>query len=210
MKRIEEHQEETIKDNESAKEYLNSVLKKEKMYGNLIKQIKSFNIKGKYLELGSGPCVLTSLIAENIPNIHIKAIDISPYMTEIAKGYIKDKHLEHKISVITSDPTDEEMLIKLGKFDLVYSTYSMHHWKETEKIIHNMYNIVNDNGILIIADLKRIWWLYYLPIHNNWFISSIRASYTLGEVKSILKKLNIDQYKIKNIFPLSRLIVIFK
>jgi len=73
-----------------------------------------------------------------------------------------------------------------------------------------MNNIVNDNGILIIADLKRIWWLYYLPIQNNWFISSIRASYTLGEVKSILKKLNIDKYKIKNIFPLSRLIVIFK
>lgn len=210
MKRIEEHQEETIKDYESAKEYLNSVLKKEKMYGNLIKQIKSFNIKGEYLELGSGPCVLTSLIAENIPNIYIKAVDISPYMTEIAKGYIKDKHLEDKISVTTGDPTDAEMLKKLGKFNLVYSTYSMHHWKETEKIIHNMYNIVNDNGILIIADLKRIWWLYYLPIQNNWFISSIRASYTLCEVKLILKKLNIDQYKIKNIFPLSRLIVICK
>ena len=210
MKRIEEHQEETIKDIESAKEYFNSVIKKEKMYGSLIKQIKSLNIKGKYLELGSGPCVLTSLIAESIPNIHIKAIDISHYMTEIAKEYIKNKNLEDKISIITGDPSDEEMLKKLGQFDLIYSSYSMHHWKETEKIIHNMYSIVNDNGILAIADLKRVWWLYYLPIHNHWFISSIRASYTLGEVKSLLKKLNIDRYKLKNIFPLSRLIVICK
>jgi hypothetical protein len=65
-------------------------------------------------------------------------------------------------------------------------------------------------GILAIADLRRIWWLYYLPIHDNWFISSIRASYTLSEVKSILKKLNIEKYKVKNIFPLSRLFFIYK
>ena len=210
MKRIEEHQEETIKDSESAKEYLNSVLKKKKMYGNLVKQIKSFSIKGEYLELGSGPCVLTSLIADNIPDIHIKAVDISPHMTKIATDYIKNKHLGNKISVITSDPTDEKELKKLGRFNLIYTTYSMHHWKETEKIIHNMYKILNDKGVLIIADLKRIWWLYYLPIQNNWFISSIRASYTLSEVKSILNNLDIDRYKIKNLFPLSRLIIIYK
>jgi predicted O-methyltransferase YrrM len=129
MKRIEEHQEETITDIESAKEYFNSVIKKVKLYGNLIKQIKLLNVNGRYLELGSGPCVLTALIAESIPGIHITAIDISDHMTEIARKYIKDKNLDDKISVITGDPTDEEMLKKLGKFDLVYSSYSMHHWK---------------------------------------------------------------------------------
>ena len=210
MKRIEEHQEETITDIESAKEYFNSVIKKVKLYGNLIKQIKLLNVNGRYLELGSGPCILTALLAESIPGIHITAVDISNYMTEIARKYIKDKNLDDKISVITGDPTDEVMLKKLGKFDLVYSSYSMHHWKETEKIIHNIYNVVNVNGILAIADLRRIWWLYYLPIGDNWFISSIRASYTLSEVKSILKKLNIEKYKVKNIFPLSRLFYIYK
>jgi ubiquinone/menaquinone biosynthesis C-methylase UbiE len=210
MKRIEEHQEETITDIESAKEYFNSVIKKVKLYGNLIKQIKLLNVNGRYLELGSGPCILTALLAESIPGIHITAVDISNHMTEIARKYIKDKNLDDKISVITGDPTDESMLKKLGKFDLVYSSYSMHHWKETEKIIHNIYNVVNMNGILAIADLRRIWWLYYLPIDDNWFISSIRASYTLSEVKSILKKLNIEKYKVKNIFPLSRLFFIYK
>ena len=210
MKRIEEHQEETITDSRSAREYLDSVLKKEKMYGHLIRQIRSLNVKGNYLELGSGPCVLTSGIAESIPDIHITAVDISPHMTEIAREYIKGRHLEDKITAMTGDPADEKMLGKLGTFNLVYSTYSMHHWKETEKIMNHMYHIVNNEGILAIADLKRIWWLYYMPVRNNWFFSSIRASYTLNEVKSILKNIHIDQYKIKNIFPLSRFIVIYK
>ena len=210
MKRIEEHQQETIKDAESAREYFNSVIKKANLYRNLIRQIKYLNKNGKYLELGSGPCILTVLLAENIPGIHITAVDVSPYMTEIAGKYIKEKHLDHKISVIKGDPTDVTFLKKLGKFDLIYSTYSIHHWKRVEKIIENSYHQVNENGILAIADLKRIWWLYYLPVCNNWFISSVRASYTLGEIKSILKRLNVDRYTVKNIFPLSRFLVVYK
>jgi len=210
MRRIEEHQEETIFDLESAQEYFNSVIKKSKLYRPIIQHIKRLNIRGKYLELGSGPCVLTTLLAETIPDIHITAMDISPYMTEIAKQYIAQKHLNHRILPVTGNPTDIKALNALETYDFVYSTYSMHHWKNVANILKNSYRRVRKNGKLVIVDLKRVRWLYYLPVKNHWFFSSIRASYTLKEIQEIMKQLKINHYQIEEFFPFSRMIIIDK
>ncbi|MBN2104943.1 class I SAM-dependent methyltransferase [bacterium] len=210
MNRIEEHQEDTICDIESAEEYFNSVIKKSKLYHPIIHYIKRLNIHGKYLELGSGPCVLTALLAESIPDIHISAMDISPYMTEIAKRYIEQKQLNHRILPFTGDPEDIQTLDGLESYDLVYSTYSMHHWKDAQNILKNIYQRVRIDGKLVIVDLKRVWWLYYLPMKNHWFTSSIRASYSSKEIRKIMNQLKINHYQIENFFPFSRMIIIDK
>jgi SAM-dependent methyltransferase len=88
----------------------------------------------------------------------------------------------------------------LGKFDLVYSTFSLHHWKDPEASISNLWNTVKDKGTLFIHDFKRVWWLCCLPLKGG-EIDSIRASYTPKEIKAILQELGIINYKIKTLFP---------
>ncbi|MEA1905647.1 MAG: methyltransferase domain-containing protein [Euryarchaeota archaeon] len=62
----------------------------------------------------------------------------------------------------------EELMEELGEFDLVYSTLAMHHWKDPEKVIGNLLKVVGAGGVLFIHDLRRVWWLYYLPLHDSW------------------------------------------
>jgi hypothetical protein len=57
-----------------------------------------------------------------------------------------------------------------------------------------------DNGILLIHDLRRVWWPYYFPIRNG-FIKSLRGSYIRTEVEEILKGLDPECYKIVNEIP---------
>ncbi len=210
MKRIEEHQEEQFSNIHDSRDYLNFAKKKSKLYNGVIKHINSLKIKGKYLEIGAGPCVLTSMIAESNPEVKIVAFDISPYMVEVAKEFINEKHLQNRIGIYLGDLTDKDNVKNIGKFDLVYSTYSMHHWKNPAEIITNLLDTVADNGILLIHDLKKVWWLYYLPVYKGWFFSSIRAAFTPKEIKNIFHNMDINHVNIKRTYLIFQSIIIKK
>ena len=158
------------------------------------------NIKGKYLEIGAGPGILTAMIAEEDPDVHITAVEISSDMVTVAQEYIEEKKFQDRIHFVVGDASDEKIVRELGKFDLVYCTFTMHHWKDPERVISNLLKAVEDKGVLFIHDLKRVWWLYWVPIHNGFF-DSIRAAYTSSEIKVIFQKLGINQYEIKKVFP---------
>ena len=171
------------------------------MYRGFLKVVKSLNVKGKFLEVGAGPGILAAIVAEDNPDVFITAIEISSDMVTVAQEYIVEKELQDRVHFVVGDAGDEMMIKELGGFNLIYCTFSMHHWKEPERIISNLLKAVKDKGILLIHDLRRVWWLYYLPIRNSGFINSIRASYKRGEIEAILQKVSIKQYEIKGHFP---------
>ena len=210
MKRIEEHQEEQFSNIQDARDYLKFAKKKSKLYNGIIKHINSLKIKGKYLEVGAGPCVLTSMIAESNPEVKITAFDISLYMIEVAKDFINKKQLQDRIKIYFGDLTDKDKVRDLGKFDLVYSTYSMHHWKNPGEIIMNLLSTVADDGILLIHDLRKVWWLYYFPVYKGWFFSSIRAAFTPKEIKNIFNNLDIHNISIKRTYLVFQSIIVKK
>jgi SAM-dependent methyltransferase len=88
----------------------------------------------------------------------------------------------------------------LGKFDFVFSIYSLHHWQNLAKGIHNLLDSLADRGVLYLGDLKRVWWLYYLPTRNR-DIRQIRAAYLPHELKCILHKMDVNRYEIRTLFP---------
>ena len=201
LKRIEEEHQEAISGIESAKQYAEMARKSPRMrYRGFLKEIKSLNIKGKYLEIGAGPGILTAMIAEEDPDVHITAVEISSDMVTVAQEYIEEKKLQDRIHFVVGDASDEKIVRELGKFDLVYCTFTMHHWKDPERVISNLLKAVEDKGVLFIHDLKRVLWLFWVPIHNGFF-DSIRAAYTPSEIKVIFQKLRIHQYEIKKVFP---------
>jgi SAM-dependent methyltransferase len=132
--------------------------------------------------------------------VKITVPDISPTMMATAKNLIKEKGLENRTEFCLCDVRDAHVLKRLGKFDFVFSIYSMHHWQDLAESIRNLLGCLADNGVVYLGDLKRVWWLYYLPTRNR-DIQEIRAAYLPRELKGICLKLDARRYEIKTLFP---------
>lgn len=198
-RRVPHKEESTV--TRSAKEYAEAHRKfANSQYGALLRDMKALNLSGQYLEVGAGPGFLAIMVAEDNPDVHITAVDISPDMAAVAKEYIEEKKLQDRIRYLVADATDGKTIEELGKFDLVYSAFSLHHWKDPGKAISNLWSAVRDNGVLYIQDFRRVWWLYYLPLSGG-FMESVRASYTPSEIEAIFQKTGISEYEIKTQFP---------
>ena len=200
MKRIAESHQDYFFDKENATKYLNDAKSASKArFSNFLSSLKKLDIKGRYLEIGSGPGVLTQIVATQHPATEIIANDISPEMIELAQQDLAD-NLKTRIIYKIGDACDINSIKDLGKFDLIYSTFTLHHWDNAELAIKNLYSMLNTDGILYIHDLKRVFWLYYIKLESGFF-NSIRAAYRPAEIRTMLNKKGIKNYKIKTIFP---------
>lgn len=200
FKRIE-HKEEAISGAQNVERYSKGHKgSKDLRYSSLIKGIKALNLSGRYLEVGAGPGALAVMVAQEMPDVQITAFDLSPDMAKIANEYIGESGLDGRVRSLTCDAADRGEIEKLGTFDLVYSSFSLHHWKDPERVIENLMGVLKDNGILYLFDLKRVWWLYLVPSSGG-FIASIRASYLPGEMGEIFDRLGIRDYETVTHFP---------
>ena len=200
MKRIAENHQDIFLTFNNANKYLNIAKNASKAkYNNFLSSLKKLDIKGRYLEIGSGPGILTQVVAAQHPNAEIIAYDVSPEMIKLAKQDLAE-NLKTRIEYKIGDACDVNSIKDIGKFDLIYSTFTLHHWDNAESAIKNLYSMLNDNGVLYIHDLKRVIWLYYIKLEGGFF-NSIRAAYRPNEIKTMLKMIGIKNYKIQTIIP---------
>jgi len=127
-------------------------------------------------------------------------------MTRTAKKEVNKNGLQNRIRFIQGNAENEELIGDLGKFNLIYSTFSLHHWKDPMKVIRNCLNALTQDGVLFLYDLRRVWWLYSLPIHNG-FLDSIRAAYIKTELQQMVESIGVENYEIKSEFPFMQLII---
>jgi len=200
MERIVESHQDCFHDIENTNKYLNDAKNASKTrFNNFLASIKKLDIKGKYLEIGSGPGIITQVVAAQHPNVEIIANDISPEMIKLAQLDLAED-LMTRIKYMIGDACDINSIKDLGKFDLIYSTFTLHHWDNAELAIKNLYSMLNDNGLLYIHDLKRVVWLYYIKSQSGFF-NSIRAAYRPDEIKAMLNRIGIKKFEIRTIFP---------
>ena len=83
--------------------------------------------------IGAGPAVLAVTIARSHPDVRITAVDLSKENVAVAKEYVTSNGLEDRIQLVVGDAEDECLVNALAKFDLVYGTYTLHHWKNPKK-----------------------------------------------------------------------------
>ena len=195
MKRKEPKNANPVNGMEDANKFLEDALRRKKFYSTIVQHISSVKQNGRFLEIGSGPCVLTEMLAKQLPEVQFLAIDISPEINKIAQEYIIANNVRDRINIIYGSAEDNQLLINFGKFDLIYSTFAMHHWPDAKKIINQLYNRLNPEGNLIIYDFIRVWWLYYLPVQSAFF-PCLRSSFRIKEIKKILSDLNLHKYEI--------------
>ena len=199
-RKVETNQDDWFEGIEAAREYAEMAKKSTMKYRAFLEALKSLEIKGKYLDIGAGPGVLTAMIAQEHPEVEITALEVSPSMASVGREYVEEKGLQDRIKFVVGDVQDEDLIKSLGGYDLIYSTYTLHHWDDPKQVIGILLNTLNEGGVLFIHDLRRVWWLYWIPIRSGFFIS-IKAAYVAGEIREMVKGMGIEQFEVKTEFP---------
>jgi 2-polyprenyl-3-methyl-5-hydroxy-6-metoxy-1,4-benzoquinol methylase len=205
-----EHESEAITGLDNVKRYAEAHEKHGKLlYRAFMNDVRKLNVDKKWLEVGAGPGILASMFAKENPGVHITTIDLSPDMVAAATERMNANNLSDRITCRLCDANEAGELDKLGRFDFIYSTFSLHHWKDPAASIFNLWNSLADGGVLYIHDVKRVWWARLLPLSKG-DRESIEAAYVPREIKSILVKLGIEEYAIKTLFPFFLMSIIIR
>jgi len=206
-RKAEMHQEESFVGLEAAKKYAEKAQKSRMRYRAFLNNVESLDIQGKYLDVGAGTGNLAMIVAQNNPKVEITALELSADMVTLGEENIRKKGFQDQIKFVKGDAAEKELLTELGQFDLIYSTYSLHHWKNPRKVIDNLMSNLGDHGTIYLYDLRRVWWLYWIPIRHGFF-NSIRAAYVSSEVKEMLADYRPEHCEIRYEFPFMQSVII--
>ena len=166
---------------------------------------------GKVLDMGTGSGLLAIELAKAKGcHFDITAVDISENMIKRAVDNAKQAGVEDKVRFLVS--TAAALPFPDNSFDLVMSYASLHHWLEPVTVFNEVERVVKKSGSFIIRDNKRV---YQNPFLKSviWFISrfmnkrhrenwpkAILASYTISEVKEIIKKSQLRNCRVTSDF----------
>ncbi|MCD6300317.1 MAG: class I SAM-dependent methyltransferase [Dehalococcoidales bacterium] len=166
---------------------------------------------GKVLDMGTGSGLLAIELAKAKGcHFDITAVDISENMIKRAVDNARQAAVEDKVRFLVS--TAAALPFPDNSFDLVMSYASLHHWLEPVTVFNEIERVVKKSGSFIIRDNKRV---YQNPFWKAvvWFISrfmnkrhrenwpkAILASYTVPEVKEIIKKSQLRNCRVTSDF----------
>ncbi len=202
-------QEESFESAEEARHYAAHMEKFSFMYNDFLAALKDLNPCQTMLEIGAGTGLLTYRMAQKFPSAKITALEISPFMAECGKDYLAKKGVGERVDWVVGDAGNPEVLSSLGKFDLVYSGLALHHFPEAGEPLKRFYDAVADGGAMAILDLRRVWWLYWVPSKEGFF-TSIKASYLPKELRAILKNNGMGHAEVRRLFPFLMMVKVQK
>lgn len=208
-RRVSARQDESFDSLEAARRYARHAQKEKLKYRAFLDTVKALDRKGRYLDVGAGTGTPAADVAKNRPGVEITALELFPAMIQVGEEYVESQGLQDRITFVPGDAADEAAVKALGKFDLIYSTYSLHHWREPGRVIRNLLDALADDGVLYLYDLTRVWWLYCIPVRGGFF-RSIRGAYVRGEVAKLLDGLGVESYELKNEPPFLLSVIIRK
>ena len=153
---------------------------------------------GEYLEMGAGSGFLAAMLAEDTSVKSITAVDISADDVAVANEYFRQAGLEKRIRCLVGDVQDEDLMRGLGRFDLVYSTLSLHHWRDPAGAVGSLWSAVKEGGALYICDFRRVWWARFLRFKGKGV--HFEGSFTPAMVGTIFREQGIANFRIRTRF----------
>jgi len=114
---------------------------------NHLLKIIQFRPGMKAMEFGAGTALLSFMLHDLFSSITL--IDSSQEMIRICNEKISQTKSNH----IEAIKIDLETEYFEDKFDVVYSQMAFHHVSDIGKMVHKLHHLLNDGGLLAIADL---------------------------------------------------------
>ena len=174
------------------------------IFVNNLFRVSKINNKTKILDIGCGDGEIPIQILKR-KNCDITAVDGSEAMLDEFYKKVKINKLTN-IKIMNS-LIDDELLVD-SKFDIVMSNSLVHHINDIKSFWKNLIRLTDDNGIILCMDLQRpddessLTNLLQTYGGNNStlkkdFENSLRAAYTIDEIKSQLNEINKISFTIK-------------
>ena len=178
------------------------------------KIIRKGTKSGRVLDVGTGSGLLAIELAKSKSGSHfdIVAIDISQNMLRKAMENAQVACVSDRIKFLHC--TAAVLPFPSDYFDTVISYASLHHWFKPDDVFNEVARVVKKTGTVLIRDNKRVY-------HNTfwkciiWFISrfmnkrhrenwpkAILASYTIPEIKEILRHSQLNNCRVSSDFLL--------
>ena len=162
---------------------------------------------GLALEIGPGPGYLGLEWLKKTESTILLAVEISPEMTKIAERNAREYGLEGRVKYVKGDahqiPFDD------NTFDGVFTNGSLHEWSQPIRVFDEVYRVLKPGAKYFISDMRRdmnpfvkgFMKLMVKPKEiRPGFVSSINASYTTDEIRSILDQSNLKESVVAKTF----------
>ena len=127
-----------------------SRIKRSKIVAEKINEIIGNEKYNSIMEYGCATGLISLNLCEKFKKVTL--MDSEKEMIKIIKEKL-DRCEKNNVFPIQIDLMNESY--KKEKFDLIYTSLTLHHIPDTEKIIKIFYNLLNENGMLCIIDLDK-------------------------------------------------------
>ncbi|MER5772147.1 class I SAM-dependent methyltransferase [Streptomyces sp. NPDC001985] len=104
----------------------------------------------RVLDIGSGPGVLTTVLAEAFPHAEVVAVDPTPQLLERARTRAERAGIAGRFSALRAElPGD---LSGLGRADVVWAGNMVHHVGEQSAALRDLSTLLNPGGLLAVVE----------------------------------------------------------
>ena len=152
--------------------------------------------KLKALEFGAGTGALSFLLKDYCDSVTL--VDSSDGMLDVLNSKIKTHGIKNffpqNIDLLNDNTTDN------WKFDIIYTAMTMHHIENLEFIISKFSTLLNNNGLLFIADLCAEDGNFHQGINEGVFHNGI----DIDELSPVFEKYNLSRIDYRIVFQVSR------
>lgn len=157
---------------------------------------------GLALDVGTGPGYVAVEVARSRPGLGMVGLDLAGHMVEKAGRYAAWIGLDGRALWPQAD--GHRLPFADDSFDLVFSSFALHHWTEPVCVLDEMARVLKPGGRYYLADvcrepnlLQRLLAYASIPaislaFGSYWgyggYYESLRAGYTLAEAEDLLAR----------------------
>lgn len=107
------------------------------------------------LEVGPGPGGLATRLARRVPSVRLTGIDVDVAMVERARSRAAGERVADRVRFEVGDV--RALPFPDGTFDLVTSTFSVHHWPDAAAGFAEIRRVLRPGGRAVVYDLPDAW-----------------------------------------------------
>lgn len=155
---------------------------------------------GRALDVGTGPGQIPIKLARRLPELEIVGIDLSEAMLAKARHSVAVAGIQSQVRFEMGDA--RRLPFPDHHFDLVMCNSLLHHAADPLVTLNELERVARPQAALLLRDLRRpsavafpfhITWFgrHYQGLMKRLFTDSVRAAYTLSELKDLLARSKI-------------------
>lgn len=161
----------------------------------------------RVLDVGTGTGAIPVRLADARPDLRIVGVDLSAAMLVRARRRARDAGVKVEFRKVSA----RRLSYRARSFDLVLSNSLLHHLPDPVPALNEFARVLRPGGSLLVRDLRRPpdrfiaahirrHGRYYKGLMKKLFADSVRAAYTLGEIREAVACSKLEKTEVRRMF----------